>query len=177
MGTREEEVRKLVNQWRQVLDAKKRNVCESVSDNEDDGVVPYEHNEQVVNDIIDSSSTEFGAKFDKYKNPVVYVPSTEDVVVYGDIPSLGNETKFEFHYRPEHAGEECIIHTNTLVINEDVLAKLNKMYGVYKNWKERTLDSMQDIKPMSMHNSDNSQNSVESENLNGKNIVPGDDLD
>lgn len=154
----------IVRQWRAILEGKRRAIMES--DENDDGAVPYGQNEEIVTEIIDTATSEFGAKFDKYQNPVVYIPSTEDVVVNGDIPSLGENAKFEFHYRPEHAGEECIIHTDTIVLNDDMLSKLNKIWGVYKNWKGRTLDSMQDIKPMAMHNEQTPRQ-----------MVPGDDLD
>lgn len=156
----------IVKQWRAILEGKKRALFES--ENTDNGAIPYGQNEEIVTEIIDTATSEFGAKFDKYKNPVVYIPSTEDVVVNGDIPSLGANAKFEFHYRPEHAGEECILHTDTLVLNDDILSKLNKIWGVYKNWKGRTLDAMQDIKPMGMRDAGLQ---------NQRQIVPGDDLD
>lgn len=169
------DVNTLVNEWRAILDGKRRALLEEQQYN-DDNAVPYANNEQIVTDVIESASNEFGAKFDKYEHPVVYIPHTEDVRVNGDIPSIAPDAKFEFHYRPEHAGEECILHTNTLILNEDVLSKLNKMYGVYKNWKGRTLDSMQDVKPMSMHN-DNAGMQQSQQQQQQRQMVPGDDLD
>lgn len=164
----ENETLKLVNQWREILNGRRKTITESV----EESAIPYDRNEQIVTDIIETASNEFGAKFDKYENPVVYIPETEDVRVNGDIPSLGKDAKFEFHYRPEHSGEECILHANTLALSDDVLSKLNKMYGVYKNWKNRTLDSMQDIKPMSMHDEQEQPQQQPQQQM-----VPGDDLD
>ena len=170
-------IRKTVRAWRDILNGKKQFVNEDVQSSQQEEAVPYDKNEQVVTDITSAATSEFGAKFDKYDNPVVYIPSTEDVRVNGDIPSIGKDTKFEFHYRPEHAGEECIIYTDMMFLNEDVLSKLNKMYGVFKNWKERTLDQMNDIKPMKLLNQSGNSQPQQQQQPQQNAPVRGDDLD
>lgn len=110
--------------------------------------VPYTMNDEIMKNIIETTKTQFGADFTGFKNPMLYYPNDGDVTLSGKVPSMNN-LLFQFKYLADSGG--CFIWTNYLTLTKDNLTKLNKIYGVYENWKSE-LGSMTDIKPMNLKN-------------------------
>lgn len=124
---------------------------ENKKDNEKYGVkegsesVPYTKSDEMMKNITETAKTQFGASFEGFENPMLYYPEDGDVVLCGKIPSLNN-LLFQYRYLDSNGG--CYIWTSPLTLNRDVITKLNRIFGVYDNWKKE-LSSAKDIKPMS----------------------------
>lgn len=117
--------------------------------NNTDGV-PYTDQDELYKFSIEATRQQFGADYSKSKTPMLYDPTDGDVTLSGIIPSLDNAP---FHYRfLEENG--CYIWLNGLALSDEVLTKLNRVYGVYKNWRKE-IESSGDRKPISFQNNQN----------------------
>lgn len=110
--------------------------------------VPYTKNDELMSSIMETTKTQFGADYTNFKNPMLYYPEDGDVTLSGMVPTLNN-LKFQFRYRDSNGG--CYIWSSPLTLNDSNLSTLNKIYGVFKNWKQE-LSTSEDIKPMSLKN-------------------------
>ena len=66
-------------------------------------------------------------------SPLVYIPSTGNLVFSGSIPSLNN-LKWQFSLK-DSDGTGLFIWAEGLRLNKDNIQKLNKLHGHYLNWK------------------------------------------
>lgn len=114
------------------------------ADTQKTGGVPYTDQDELYKFTIESTRQQFGADYSKSKTPMLYDPKDGDVTLSGIIPSLGNAP---FHYRySEENG--CYVWLNGLSLTDDVLTKLNRVLGVYKNWRKE-IEQSGDRKPIS----------------------------
>lgn len=80
-----------------------------------------------------------GAKFSKpnpddaQSNPLVFFPSTGNLVFTGSIPSL-SDLKFQFSLND--VTNSPYIFVDGLALTEDVVTTLNKLRGFYLNWRD-----------------------------------------
>lgn len=68
-------------------------------------------------------------------SPLVYIPSSGNLIFSGTIPSLNN-LKWQFSLK-DSDGTGLFIWSEGLRLNKDNLQKLNKLYGHYLNWKSQ----------------------------------------
>lgn len=86
------------------------------------------------------STVDGGAQFanendDSPENsPLVYMPSTGNLVFSGTIPALNN-LKWQFSLK-DSDGTGLFIWSEGLRLNKENLQVLNKLYGHYQNWKK-----------------------------------------
>ena len=86
------------------------------------------------------SAVDGGAQFAKEdansptNSPLVYMPSTGNLVFSGTIPALNN-LKWQFSLR-DSDGTGLFIWSEGLRLNKENLQVLNKLYGHYQNWKK-----------------------------------------
>ena len=66
-------------------------------------------------------------------SPLVYIPSTGNLVFSGSIPSLNN-LKWQFSLK-DSDGTGLFVWAEGLRLNKDNIQKLNKLHGHYLNWK------------------------------------------
>lgn len=162
------------NEFASTVTPKKRGVL--IEENEHDGVgndgVPYTMQDELMQSITQTAKTQFGADFTKVKNPMIYYPETGDVEVNGVIGTL-NDAKFQFRYRDTNGG--CYIWVSPLNLNDNTLVTIQKINGVYKNWKQE-LSEAEDIKPMSIRNEEQTGNQNQQTEQYPQGMVPGDDM-
>ena len=119
-----------------------RKINEETAPSETDGV-PYTDQDEIYKFSIEATRQQFGADYSKCRTPLLYDPKDGDVTLSGVIPSLDNAP---FHYRfLEENG--CYVWLNGLALSDEALTKLNRIYGVYKNWKKE-IESSGDRKPI-----------------------------
>ena len=143
---------------------------DGVGDDDEKEGVPYTMQDELMQSITQTAKTQFGADFTKVKNPMLYYPETGDVEVNGLIGTL-NDAKFQFRYRDTNGG--CYIWVSPLNLNDNTLVTIQKINGVYKNWKQQ-LSEAEDIKPMSIRNEDQTAPQQQAQVPQG--MVPGDDM-
>jgi len=166
------------NEFANTLTPKKRGVLteenehNSVSDEGKYDGVPYTMQDELMQSITQTAKTQFGADFTKVKNPMIYYPETGDVEVNGLIGTL-NDAKFQFRYRDTNGG--CYIWVSPLNLNDNTLVTIQKINGVYKNWKQQ-LSEAEDIKPMSVRNEDQTETQSQQIEQYPQGMVPGDDM-
>ena len=87
------------------------------------------------------STVDGGAQFsnenanDPSENPLVYIPSTGNLVFSGIIPSLNN-LKWQFSLK-DSDGAGLFIWSEGLRLNKENIQTLNKLFGHYLNWKNQ----------------------------------------
>lgn len=143
---------------------------DDVDDSDDDESVPYTMQDELMQSITQTAKAQFGADFSKVKTPMIYYPKTDDVEVNGLIGTM-NDAKFQFRYRDTNGG--CYIWVSPLNLNDETLITLQKINGVYKNWKQQ-LSEAEDRKPMSVRNESQNDNMQAEQTPPG--MVPGDDM-
>jgi len=111
--------------------------------------VPYSKQDTLYNNSVQPCKTVFGADFSKLDNCMLYYKDDGDVTLSGVVPSMNN-AKFQFRYL-EPSGNGLFIWLDNLQLSDDILNRLNKMHGVYKNWR-KMLTTNDDIKPLSLKN-------------------------
>lgn len=145
--------------------------------NESGDAVPYTSQDELYNDILSTAKSQFGADFSNVKDPMKYYPADDDVILFGEIPSL-NSAKFQFRYRGDTVN--CFLWGSPLRLTDNNMQTLNKLYGVYKNWKKE-LDGVEDRKPMSYRDDRDGikpkRRDMEEGADKTKPMVPGDDID
>ena len=136
-----------VNRWRQILSE-----GQDFKEKKDDGVeaVPYTQQDELMSSITQTAKSQFGADFSKLKTPMLYYPKDGDVTLSGEIGGL-NDAKFQYRYKDNAGG--CYVWISPINLTDDTLRTLSVILGVYKNWK-KSLSEAEDIKPMSMANSE-----------------------
>ena len=70
---------------------------------------------------------------DPQSNPLVYFPSTGNLVFTGSIPTL-SDLKFQFSLNDVTSSP--YIFVDGLALTEDVITTLNKLRGFYLNWRD-----------------------------------------
>lgn len=98
------------------------------------------------------ASVESGAQFSKVNLedvsscPLIYMPSTGNLIFSGVIPCLNN-MKWQFVLKTS-TGNGCFLWADGLILNKDNLQILNKLYGFYCNWKEQWNSESADLEKM-----------------------------
>ena len=98
------------------------------------------------------SSVESGAQFSKVNHekvsdcPLIYMPSTGNLVFSGTIPCLNN-LKWQFVLKTS-TGNGCFLWVDSLILNKENLQILNKLYGFYLNWREQWNSESADLERM-----------------------------
>ena len=163
-----------VNEFADMVTPKRRTTLnesdEHDGENDEKDGVPYTMQDELMQSITQTAKSQFGSDFTKVKNPMIYYPETGDVEVNGLIGTL-NDAKFQFRYRDTNGG--CYIWVSPLNLNDNTLVTIQKINGVYKNWKQQ-LSEAEDIKPMSVRNEDLNGNMQTEQTPQG--MVPGDDM-
>lgn len=128
-----------------------RQLQESADTASSEGAIPYNDQDEIYKYTIESTRTQFGADYTKSKTPMLYDPKDGDVVLSGIIPSLNN-APFHFRYLEENG---CYLWLDSVALSTDVVNKINKILGVYKNWRKE-IEQMGDRKPIaSQQNNEN----------------------
>ena len=109
--------------------------------------VPYTQQDELLQTSMQSAKEQFGADFSNIKTPMFYYKEDDDVTFSGEIPGL-NDSRFQFSFK---GSPGCYFWSgkDALPLDDDVLTKLSRIYGVYKNWKNE-LSNSADRKPMTM---------------------------
>lgn len=145
----EKEYVDLKNTFNVIRNLNENDIRKILNENEENNdAVPYTRDDQLMTSILDTAKSQLGVDFSKFKNPMLYYPNDNNVTLSGEIPAL-NELKFQFKLIDLSGG--CYIWGNPMVLNKDNLTKLNRLYGIYENWKNE-LQTAEDIKPMSLKN-------------------------
>lgn len=98
------------------------------------------------------SSVESGAQFSKVNHddiascPLIYMPSTGNLIFSGVIPCLNN-LKWQFVLKTS-TGNGCFLWADGLILNKDNIQILNKLFGFYLNWKEEWQMESADLEKM-----------------------------
>ena len=111
--------------------------------------VPYTNQDEMLKNSLQPCRTQFGADFSKLKNPMLYYPEDGDITLSGVIPSLNN-AKFQYRYL-EPSGNGCFLWLDSIQLTDDTINRINKIYGVYKNWRQQ-LSTSEDNKPLKLKN-------------------------
>lgn len=103
------------------------------------------------------TSVDSGAQFTKpgkvSESPLIYLPNENNLIFSGTIPRLNN-LKFQFKLRT-NTGEGCFVWCDGLILSDENMRFLQKLWAFYKNWKNQwemessdleTLNKMLEIK-------------------------------
>lgn len=143
-----DEIRYILNQMRSVVNEEK-----TKGFNEQQNGVPYSRQDELLNMSMKVTKEHFGADFSNIKTPMFYYREDGDVTLSGEIPTL-NGAKFQFSYKNYPLGCYFWGGSDALVITDEVIKKISKIYGVYKNW-QKELSTTDDIKPMNLKQEEN----------------------
>lgn len=66
--------------------------------------------------------------------PLIYMPETKNLVFSGTIPRLNN-LKFQFVLRTS-TGNGCFIWADGLIMSDENMITLQKLYSFYLNWRD-----------------------------------------
>lgn len=94
------------------------------------------------------TSVDSGAQFSKGGNkvsecPLIYIPSENNLIFSGTIPRLNN-LKFQFKLRT-NTGEGCFVWCDGLILSEENMKTLWKLYGYYVNWRNEWFSESRDL--------------------------------
>lgn len=107
--------------------------------------VPYTSQDVLMTNVLDTCKKEFGADFQKIKNPMLYYPKDGDITLIGYIPEM-NDAKFQFRYKVGD-GAGCYVWSNPYMpISDKTIQTLQKVNGVCKNWRD-DISKSEDSKP------------------------------
>jgi hypothetical protein len=86
------------------------------------------------------TSVDSGAQFSKggdnvAESPLIFIPSENNLIFSGTIPRLNN-LKFQFKLRT-NTGEGCFVWCDGLILSEENMKTLWKLYGFYVNWRNQ----------------------------------------
>ena len=99
------------------------------------------------------SSVESGAQFNKPEQgkveeaPLIYMPSTGNLVFSGVIPCLNN-LKWQFVLKT-NTGNGCFIWSDGLILSDENMRILQKLYGFYINWRNSWNTESRDLEMLS----------------------------
>lgn len=123
------------------------NIGEEKAESKD--AVPYTNQDEMLKNSLQPCRTQFGADFSKLKSPMLYYPEDGDITLSGVIPSLNN-AKFQYRFL-EPSGNGCFLWLDSIQLTDDTINRINKIYGVYKNWRQQ-LSTSEDNKPLKLKN-------------------------
>lgn len=107
--------------------------------------IPYSSQDTLMTNVLNSAKQEFGADFNKIKNPMLYYPEDGDITLSGVIPEM-NDAKFQFRYKVGD-GAGCYIWSNPYMpISDKTIQTLSKVNGVCKNWRDE-ISKSEDCRP------------------------------
>ena len=95
------------------------------------------------------SAVESGAQFNKPEQgkvaeaPLIFMPKTNNLVFSGIIPCLNN-LKWQFVLKT-NTGNGCFIWSDGMILSDENLKIIQKLYGFYKNWKEQWFQESADL--------------------------------
>ena len=94
------------------------------------------------------TSVDSGAQFSKggdkvSESPLIFIPSENNLIFSGTIPRLNN-LKFQFKLRT-NTGEGCFIWSDGLILSEENIKTLFKLYGFYVNWRNSWFEESRDL--------------------------------
>lgn len=106
------------------------------------------------------SAVESGAQFTKPEEcdvaecPLIYMPSTGNLIFSGIIPCLNN-LRWQFVLKTT-TGNGCFVWNgsddkNALILNKDNIQILSKLWGFYRNWVEQWNIESADLEKMANH--------------------------
>lgn len=122
---------------------------------QENDTVPYTSQDTLMTNTLESAKQEFGADFNKIKNPMLYYPKDGDITLSGIIPEM-NDARFQFRYKVGD-GAGCYVWSNPyLPISDKTIQLLSKVNGVCKNWRDE-ISKSEDCKPSSYKDPDDMQ--------------------
>ena len=142
MSNRNDDIRKTFERLRKALNE---------SETEKQGGIPYTQQDELLQTTMQTAKEQFGGDFTDIKNPMFYYRQDGDVTFSCVIPSLNN-SKVQFRYK-DPSGNGCYFWSGdgSIMLTDENLNKLSKIWGVYKNWKQE-LSTAEDIRPISFKN-------------------------
>lgn len=130
-----------------------------LEDNNQQDSIPITNDPKFGENVLKNQINEFrsavdgGAQFSNtndnnpLSNPLVYIPSSGNIVFSGTIPALNN-LKWQFSLK-DSDGTGLFIWVDGLRLNKENLQTLNKLYGHYQNWKnqwEQSIGTLENLK-------------------------------
>lgn len=142
MSNRNDDIRKTFERLRKALNE---------SETEKQGGIPYTQQDELLQTTMQTAKEQFGGDFTDIKTPMFYYRQDGDVTFSCVIPSLNN-SKVQFRYK-DPSGNGCYFWSGdgSIMLTDENLNKLSKIWGVYKNWKQE-LSTAEDIRPISFKN-------------------------
>ena len=142
MSNRNDDIRKTFERLRKALN-------ESETEKQDG--IPYTQQDELLQTTMQTAKEQFGGDFTDIKTPMFYYRQDGDVTFSCVIPSLNN-SKDQFRYK-DPSGNGCYFWSGdgSIMLTDENLNKLSKIWGVYKNWKQE-LSTAEDIRPISFKN-------------------------
>lgn len=138
-----------IRAMRRIQDMGAIHILNESENNESKDAVPYTNQDEMLKNSLQPCRTQFGADFSKLKNPMLYYPQDGDITLSGVIPSLNN-AKFQYRFL-EPSGNGCFLWLDSIQLTDDTINRINKIYGVYKNWRQQ-LSTSEDNKPLKLKN-------------------------
>lgn len=143
------DIRETFNRFRKALNEAEN---ETNNDSNDKEGVPYTQQDELLQTSLQTAKEQFGADFTKSEHPMFYYKQDGDVTLSGEIPSLNNSV-FQFRYK-DPSGCGCFFWTKgQIILSDENIKKLQKINGVYKNWKQE-LSTSEDIRPTELKNNE-----------------------
>lgn len=142
MSNRNDDIRKTFERLRKALNE---------SETEKQNGIPYTQQDELLQTTMQTAKEQFGGDFTDIKTPMFYYRQDGDVTFSCVIPSLNN-SKVQFRYK-DPSGNGCYFWSGdgSIMLTDENLNKLSKIWGVYKNWKQE-LSTAEDIRPISFKN-------------------------
>ena len=142
MSNRNDDIRKTFERLRKALN-------ESETEKQDG--IPYTQQDELLQTTMQTAKEQFGGDFTDIKTPMFYYRQDGDVTFSCVIPSLNN-SKVQFRYK-DPSGNGCYFWSGdgSIMLTDENLNKLSKIWVVYKNWKQE-LSTAEDIRPISFKN-------------------------
>ena len=142
MDNRNDDIRKTFERLRKALNE---------SETEKQGGIPYTQQDELLQTTMQTAKEQFGGDFTDIKTPMFYYRQDGDVTFSCVIPSLNN-SKVQFRYK-DPSGNGCYFWSGdgSIMLTDENLNKLSKIWGVYKNGKQE-LSTAEDIRPISFKN-------------------------
>ena len=142
MSNTNDDIRKTFERLRKALN-------ESETEKQDG--IPYTQQDELLQTTMQTAKEQFGGDFTDIKTPMFYYRQDGDVTFSCVIPSLNN-SKVQFRYK-DPSGNGCYFWSGdgSIMLTDENLNKLSKIWGVYKNWKQE-LSTAEDIRPISFKN-------------------------
>ena len=124
MSNRNDDIRKTFERLRKALNE---------SETEKQGGIPYTQQDELLQTTMQTAKEQFGGDFTDIKTPMFYYRQDGDVTFSCVIPSLNN-SKVQFRYK-DPSGNGCYFWSGdgSIMLTDENLNKLSKIWGVYKN--------------------------------------------